>query len=439
MNSTRSSRFPVVAVLLTAAWVIVWAASPRPQPVRADDPKPNAPFEFSEKVVAGGPSDFMEVRHLVLRGSNYDIGRKLAEVARQRHAVALTPSRDKLRTRAERTYFQRNYPIHFERMRGAASVFGVDVHDDAYNFAGLPFGITRPGCTVVYYPPQLTADGIGVLSRNYDFTTGTLAGRVPGPGESPCSSRPYMIEMYPDSGFASLYVCAYDLLGSAIDGINSEGLSVAILADDELMELGKADPAPATQAGLEVITVTRFLLDTCATVEDAKVALLSSRLYYSIIPCHYMVADRHGKAFIWENASTMHYGNIVENDGAPLLTTNFMHYLHPEARDPAKAHEPFKTCNRYQAVRDRLTSASGKLSVDFIKQTHASVMMTRLATPPRAAARTLWHSLYYPEQRKMEVDFYLGETPAADPGGKPTVRRSGYLSFALKDEGRIFK
>jgi hypothetical protein len=394
-------------------------------------------LEFSEKIVAGSPNDFLEVRHLTLRGSNFDIGKKLAEVARQQLGVRTGRSDDRLRTRAQREYFQRNAPIHFERMRGAAAAFGVDIKDDAYNLSSLTYGLALPGCSVVYYPPGTTADGVGVLSRNYDFTTGTIMGRVPEAGEVPCTSRPYVVEMYPDQGYASLAIVAYDLLGSVLDGVNSEGLAVALLADDELQELGKADPARGTQAGLEVIQVTRLLLDTCANVDDAKAALMSSRLYYSMIPCHYIVADGQGKSFIWENAPTMHYGTVVENDGAPLITTNFMHYLHPEARDPSKAKEPFKTCSRYDTLRGRIASASGKFTVDGIKVNNAAVMMQRAAPPaPRAANRTLWHSLYFPEQRRLEVDFYLRETPGTSPNDPPTMHRTGYLPFRLNKEGR---
>lgn len=390
------------------------------------------PLEFSEKVVAGGPGDFMEVRHLVLRGSNFDIGRKLAEIARERHQAAAVPSQDKLKTRAQRQYFQRNYPFHFERMRGAAALFGVNVDDDAVNLSTLTYGLTLPGCSVVYYPPSRTEGGFGVLSRNYDFTTGSLAGMIPTAPELPCTARPYVVEMYPDQGYASLAVVAYDLLGSVIDGINSKGLSVALLADDELFQLGKADPARGTQAGLEVIQATRFLLDTCADVNEAKVALNSTKLYYGVIPCHYIVADASGRAFIWENAPTMHYSYVIDAGDQPLITTNFMHYLHPEARDATKAAEPFKTCNRYQALREK-TAGTGKLTLDAIKENNAAVMFRRPAPPPpRAPHRTLWHAIYIPEQRRMEVDFFLGEKPGDTADAPPVIRRSGYLSFSLK-------
>src|SRR5438552_15381287 len=112
--------------------------------------------------------------------------------------------------------------------------------------------------------------------------------------------------------------------------MNSAGLTIALLADDESMDLGKADPARETQAGLEVLQVSRFLLDTCADTEEAKVALLGSKLYYSMLPCHYIVADAKGRSFIWENAPSMHYSHIIDGEGKAQMTTNFMQHLHPE-------------------------------------------------------------------------------------------------------------
>src|SRR5439155_3757856 len=124
-----------------------------------------------------------------------------------------------------------------DRMRGVAAAFGKRFDDDAWNFGGLWYlAPPRPGCSVMYFPPNTTAGGTGVVSRNYDFTTGTLRGEKPPAGELPATARPYVVEMYPDKGYPSLAVCSYDLLSGALDGINSEGLTVALLADDELME-----------------------------------------------------------------------------------------------------------------------------------------------------------------------------------------------------------
>src|SRR6186713_1361294 len=47
-----------------------------------------------DRVIAGGPDKSLEVRHLVLRGSNEQIGRALAEIAKERYGVRLQAVRD---------------------------------------------------------------------------------------------------------------------------------------------------------------------------------------------------------------------------------------------------------------------------------------------------------------------------------------------------------
>jgi hypothetical protein len=46
--------------------------------------------------------------------------------------------------------------------------------------------------------------------------------------------------------------------------------------------------------------------------------------------------------------------------------------------------------------------------------------------------RTLWHALYFPEQRKMQVSFYMGEKPDPSQPAKTQIQRSDYLEFLLK-------
>src|SRR5262249_41080310 len=85
-----------------------------------------------DRVIAGGPNDFMEVRHLVLRGTNLQIGRALATVAKERYSVRPEASVDRARTRAQRRYFERNYPILHDRLRGVAAAFGKRLDDDGW-------------------------------------------------------------------------------------------------------------------------------------------------------------------------------------------------------------------------------------------------------------------------------------------------------------------
>lgn len=395
------------------------------------------PAQVSDVVIAGGPDDFMEVRHVTLRGSDEAIGKSLTELAMRRHGFGMRPAADKLRTRLQAEYFERYFPAHRRRMDGVADALGLTSAVPRYSFESLPYGSGGAGCSVVYYPPATTADGLGVMSRNFDFTTGDWNGRRVAAGKAPLCGRPYVLELHPQGGFATLAVVCFDLL-AAVDGINSKGLTVALLADDEVTEKYGADPAPGPQPGFNEIQIVRYLLETCADTAAAKAALASAKLYYTTIPCHYLIADRHGRAFIWENSPFMHHGRIVERPGRPLVTTNFLRHLHPDVGDDrASAAAAAPVCPRYAKLCARVGGPDGRLTTDDIRAAQAEVaaLAPQPADPTRAVARTLWHALYCPEKRALEVDFYLGEKASdkAGIGTKPSsVRRSGYRKFTLQ-------
>src|SRR5262245_57442336 len=82
-----------------------------------------------ERVIAGSPSDSMEVRYLVLTGTNEEIGRALADLGRERYQIKLAEATDLLRTRAQRLFIEKNYPILYARMRGVAAAYGRRIDD----------------------------------------------------------------------------------------------------------------------------------------------------------------------------------------------------------------------------------------------------------------------------------------------------------------------
>jgi hypothetical protein len=400
----------------------------------AGEPEDRRGVVIRDKVIAGGPKDFMEVRHLVLEGSNEEIGRALGSIASERYGVRLDAGLDRLRTRVARRYIKQRYPALFDRMRGVAAAFSRQVDDDAWDFSALPYLTGSPGgCSVVYVPPGATADGHGIVSRNYEFTVGTIDDRWPKRGELPVNSRPYLIELHPRGGHASMALCAFDLLSGVLDGINAEGLTVAVLSDYELKPEHPIDPAEQGGIGLSELQVLRMLLDTCANVEEAKEALLMTKQYYTFIPQHYLVADRHGRSFVWEYSYAHNKEYIIENPDKPLITTNFSLHRHMEGNAPPSAKRAKGVCARYCTLAERIAGASGKLTTEFIKQTHRAVDCTMPAplfglAPPY---RTLWHTLYIPEQRAIGVSFYLRDE--ADPArpGQTRIVRSDYLEFKL--------
>ena len=385
-----------------------------------------------DKVVVGGEKDFMEVRHLVLKGANEEIGRALATVAKERFEFKPLASSDRLRTRAQRKYIEKNYPILLDRMRGAAGVFGKKIDDDGFNFSGLWYPMSLGlGCSVVYYPPKVTAAGTGVVSRNYDFSTGTLYGKPPPKGELAATARPYLVEMHPDRGYASLAMYSYDMLSGVLDGINSEGLTVALLADDETLEKYGMEPAGLDAVGLGELQTLRMLLDTCATAEGAKEALLTTKQPYAVVPVHYIVADRHGKGFVWEYSQAHNREYIIENPDKPLITTNFSLHRHLEGKDVPSAAKAKEVCGRYCDLAERVAKEPGKPTVEFIKECHKCADLVNAPPPGRAPTRTLWHALYFPEGRKVQVSFYLRDEADPADARKTRIARSGYLEFAL--------
>ena len=82
-----------------------------------------------------------------------------------------------------------------------------------------------------------------------------------------------------------------------LDGINSEGLVVAILAEEE--SGAKVGREPGNEVGMHELMGMRYLLDNCKNVEEAKKALLSLKHYYSFIPCHYIIGDKTGPSGIF--------------------------------------------------------------------------------------------------------------------------------------------
>jgi len=254
--------------------------------------------EYKESVIAGGPGKFVEVRQVVIKGSNFDIGKKIGELAKK-NGTLITPSDDHILNRAKREYMARNYPILYERMKGVAAAYGLNIAKDSYDLTGLfQLQMAAPGCSVTFYPAGHTQNGHNILSRNYDFTTGDITGRQPREGRLAMMARPILFEIYPDQGYSSLSLCSFEYLGGVLDGINSEGLVVSILAEEESVQ--KFGREPGNEVGLHELMSMRYLLDNCKNVEEAKEALLSLKHYYSFIPCHYIIGDLSGKSFIFE-------------------------------------------------------------------------------------------------------------------------------------------
>lgn len=359
-------------------------------------------------IVAGGtPGDFLTVRHLRVTGCEREIGHALAIAARDAHGAAAGPRRapDPTVQRARRTWFADNYPILHERMRGVGAAFDVDPADDAWDLAWLGTYVLPAGCSTAFYPGTGTKDGHSVLARNFDFPTLTyseIVGRAAGPAESPLAATPWVVECRPDHGYSSITIGIMDVLG-AMDGVNSAGLAVSLMADNES---AAPEPSVTAQVGLSEQQIIRFLLDTCATVDEAKQALLLAKQYYFFVPCHFLVADRSGRSFVWEYSPGHNREYIVEPPpDRPTVCTNHLLHRWPDGTalpdDPMVDGTAALTYHRFRTLGAAVDTGA-LVDREDIRDHFGTV---RFAAPV-PMVRTFWHAMYDLDDPSLEVSFF---------------------------------
>ncbi|MBN1223249.1 MAG: linear amide C-N hydrolase [Candidatus Aminicenantes bacterium] len=415
MNDSQHKKYIFIVLLLAAIAFLVATLTPWE-------------LEFTNTVVAGSLEHFAEVRHVIIKGSNFEIGKKLAEIAKN-HGTQMQPAGDPLMNKVKREYMKKNDPILFDRMRGIAEAFEKRIDDNAYDFTGLPYlMVMPPGCSVVFYPKSHTKSGHSILSRNYEFTTGTIEGRYPKPGELPVMARPYLIELHPDQGYSSLALHNFDLLSGVIDGINSEGLTVAILAEEE--SLRKFGHEPGNEAGFAELSAMRYLLDNCKNVQEAKEAMLSLKHFYGFIPCHYIIGDLSGKSFIFEFSPNRNRSYIIDGNGPQCITNHLVfHHRNVENLDEKDSGSSLR---RYKILHESI-SENKKFSPDEIEGINNLVAVPPKASsnPDRAPGRTLWYAQYDMDSRTLTVRFYLGEKPDPEDKSKVVLEYSSPRTFKL--------
>jgi len=410
-----------LALSVYVALALLWI--PTALPVAAHDP------EYTETVIAGGPDKFVEVRHVVLKGSNFEIGKKIGELAR-RDGVLMMPSKDRIMNRAKREYMAKNYPILHERMKGVAAIYGLNIADDSYDFSGLfQPQMAAPGCSVTFYPASATVNGHNILSRNYEFTTGDIHGRRLQNGRLAVMARPYLFEIHPDEGYSSLSLCAFEYLGGVLDGINSEGLVVSILAENESLE--RVGREPSSEVGMHELMSMRYLLDNCKNVEEAKEALLSLKHYYCLIPCHYIVGDKTGKSFIYEFSPNRNRSYIIDGEG-PQCITNHLVFHHEKTGEKYK-NNLSSSFRRYNKLEESIR-AKEKFTPEEIAAINAEVAVPPVAprNPAFAPVRTLWYAQYNIELRALTIKFYLGEKPDPENENRVILEHSPLRTYVLK-------
>ena len=183
------------------------------------------------------------------------------------------------------------YPEIVEEFAGYASALNLPEEDLLGHYT---IGATG-GCSAIVVD---TPEG-RIVGRNYDFFY--------------FESRRHLIHTRPDKGYSHTGIHE-GLIGGRFDGLNERGLFVSFNGAGD-----HPDPAPV---GIRFHIIVRYLLEKCATAQEAKETLLTLPIKE---PKSYLIADRHD-AFVVEAHPARREVRSLEN--GRLFVTN--HYLHPD-------------------------------------------------------------------------------------------------------------
>lgn len=392
-----------------------------------------------EVILPRAPGEWMEVRHLVFEGTNEEIGRAMGDFARDIYGItALNRYADISYAKARLEYMRRNDPILSERMKGIARSYGVSLSDTLFDASYIPSFYTVPQCSAILIPAAYSANGHTFYSASRDYYLATFSeimNRKPLPGEKKIFSEAAVIEIYPDKGYPSLLVSVGDLTFGT-DIVNSQGLSVAGFEDDTYgITRTPKDLSRAT--GLSMSQAMMLIANTCATVDEAREALLVNKISMPPLPMHIQVSDRTGQSFIYAISPQDFSAHFVYNDGKPQAITNHGVYAYPDIdKLPVNEKDPYDTFNRYARLVRFIDSHEGKYS---IADGWKAMDLVLGAVPEAAEAfhlkiplRTFYQIVLDKEERSIRIKFYLKDESVDPVTGYAKLIFSKPFEFKLR-------
>ncbi len=390
----------------------------------------------------------VEWRHIVLKGNNTQIGMGQAEVAQRDYGVkSLKRYADPVYGKARQIYMERNYPIMRERMKGIAMAYGLSPDNVSFDTNTLPYDAGSMACSMIYFPPETIANGHAITSRNLEWYLVPMdlyLNRTENANGNGTFTRNFLLEIHPDQGYSTIAIGTSDL-NIVIDGLNSAGLGISLLVDEGMEPVLKMPISGERNSGIMSAQMTRLVLDTCGSVEEAKIAFLANKEYFPIAGIHYMVYDSQGNSAIIEWNRTD--GNLHFTDGnssKPNIMTNhpmfiFSKYTQKDLlRDGLLTFDdPYDTFYRYVRLDNFTSSHQGKFSWEdtaaALREVFANKMdMVEGAKRP-LPINTVYNVILDLNEKSLKVMFYLKNGPFDPETNETTSVFTPYLTFKMND------
>ncbi len=357
---------------------------------------------------------------------------------------------DPIYGKARQEYMARNYPIMRDRMKGIAMSYSLSQDNATFDTNTLLYDAGSLACSMVYFPPETTLNGHAITSRNMDWFLVPMDVYIDkaekGAGNG-MFTRNFLIEIYPDHGYSTMAIGGMEL-NSVTDGLNSEGLGISLLEDEGMEPVLETPLAGDRNSGITCTQITRLVLETCRTVEEAKAAFLANKEFIAMagVGVHYMVYDSQGNSAIIEwNKSD---GNLYFTDGSsskPNIMTNHPMYIYSkysledlsEEMNLISYNDPYDTFNRYITLYNITSSHKGKFSDEDAANVLSSVEGNTVAMVEGAMTpipiNTIWNVILDLTDRSMNVKFFLKNGPVDEATNMSTLIFTPYLAFKMNN------
>ncbi len=391
----------------------------------------------------------MEWRHIILKGNNTQIGTALGEIAQKDYGVtSLKKYADPVYGEARKEYMARNYPIMRERMKGVALSYGLSQDNGTFDTTVLPYDTESRACSMIYFPPTLTENGHALSVKSQDFFRVPIAvylNKTENISGNRLFSRLFLMEIYPDRGYATMVIGAHEI-NSVLDGLNSEGLGIDILQDPSIEPVANTSFSGSRNSGVLAMQMGRLVLETCRTVEEAKIAFLANKEYQSVGGIHYMIYDSTGRSTIveWNKDD----GNLYFTDGntsEPSIMTNHPMFRYskvapkdlPLEETIIPYNDPYDTFNRYRTLYNFTNSHPGKFSEEDAAYAISTVMVNSILEYQGAVRplpmTTLYDVIFDLTDRSLKVKCFLKTGTSDIATNKSSTVYTPYLTFKMNN------
>jgi hypothetical protein len=344
--------------------------------------RPGMPIKTECLVKKGdkkGDKYLEEVRHIVVSGTDEEIGEQLAELGGKTYGVRFASYENEHYAGARRRFYERNWPEMWERIEGVAKVCGGNAEiENERDYSALVYDMSPSsrmgslGCSAVFFP---TAKDSGPLVvRNFDAWERRPAEVFE--GNENCQfgrhlyARPFVMEIAPtakpDKKNKTLSVIAiggHDLLWPFQDALNDQGLFITTLADRAPPLTQHMAMAGGRNTGLSSRQILLLLATKCANLTEVKneVLALQPRMDFGL---HWLIADAGGNGMVLavDEHGCFIFIDVKETAGnRPFPVTN--HPLYKQAWLQAyKKHNPledYDTFNRYNKLAEEIERHRG--------------------------------------------------------------------------------